>query len=123
MLQSSADLTGTSIRVANGAWLFWQLSLLHELISMMFKAAFPEEWKIYNHVWQAGATWKEDIRDGGAFLGRGIIWKLPLLPHLDGHDGKRALCAIVNWGYYSAGDAKLLKKMGLALPDLKLLLE
>ncbi|KZS96283.1 hypothetical protein SISNIDRAFT_482868 [Sistotremastrum niveocremeum HHB9708] len=123
MMKSSSDLTGGPVRVANGKWLLLQLSLLHEIISMMFKAAFPNEWKVYNAAYKAGITWTEDVQDLGAFLGRGIVWKLPLLTHRDGSDGKGALCAIVNWGYYRAGDEKLLRKMGLVLHDLKLLFE
>ncbi|KZT40818.1 hypothetical protein SISSUDRAFT_430193 [Sistotremastrum suecicum HHB10207 ss-3] len=103
MMKSSSDLTGGPVRVAN--------------------AAFPNEWKVYNAAYKAGITWMEDVQDQGAFLGRGIVWKLPLLTHRDGSDGKGALCAIVNWGYYRAGDEKLLRKMGLVLHDLKLLFE
>ena len=76
-------------------------------VAALFKAAFPAYYVKYKDAFEAG-VWKAE--DPGAFLGRAIVWKLPVLPHWDGLDAGPAVIFPV--GNFSGGE--------LYLPDLKL---
>jgi len=79
-------------------------------LSECFKAAFPDYYQKYKSAFQAG-VWMEG--DPGPWLGRAIVWKLPVKTHMDGLD--EGPTAIFNVGRYTGGD--------LYLPDLGVKLE
>jgi hypothetical protein len=79
-------------------------------LSACFEAAFPEYHRKYKTAFEA-RVWEAE--DPGPWLGRAIIWKLPVETHMDGLD--KGPTAIFNFGNYTGGK--------LYLPDLKLKLE
>jgi hypothetical protein len=81
-----------------------------QYLSMCFKVAFPDYYRKYKAAFEAGAWMPEDP---GPWLGRAIVWKLPVETHMDGLD--EGPTAIFNVGRYTGGD--------LYLPDLEVKLE
>lgn len=79
-------------------------------LSECFKVAFPNYYFQYQAAFEAGAWTTEDP---GPWLGRAIVWKLPVETHVDGLDDGPT--AIFNCGRYRGGE--------LYLPDLKVKLE
>ena len=79
-------------------------------LSACFQVAFPDHYRKYKKAFDAGIWMAEDP---GPWLGRAIIWKLPIETHMDGLDDGPT--AIFNVGNYTGGD--------LYLPDLKIKLE
>ena len=76
----------------------------------MFKAAFPRFYHSYKKAFQAGVFYSEDQ---GPWIGRVIVWKLPVSLHRDGLDEGPAIC--FPCGRYKGGQ--------LCLPDLEAKLE
>ena len=72
----------------------------------MFKAAFPKYYRAYSKAFQAGVFRMEDK---GPWIGRVIVWKLPVSLHRDGLDEGPAIC--FPCGSYEGGE--------LRLPDLE----
>ena len=79
-------------------------------LSACFEVAFPEYYVLYQAAFQAG-VW--ETSDPGPWLGRAIVWKLPVKTHLDGLDDGPT--AIFNVGKYTGGE--------LYLPDLEVKLQ
>lgn len=79
-------------------------------LSACFKVAFPDYHEKYKAAFEAG-VWMTD--DPGPWLGRAIVWKLPVRTHMDGLD--EGPTAIFNVGRYTGGN--------LDLPDLGVKLE
>ena len=76
-------------------------------IEANFKALFPEYYELYKEAFDASVFYSDDP---GPFLGRAVVWKLPVKCHVDDLDA--GPCVIYNMGYYTGGK--------LLLPDLKL---
>lgn len=72
----------------------------------MFKAAFPQFYENYSKAFKAGVFHTEDK---GPWIGRVIVWKLPVSLHRDGLDEGPAIC--FPCGSYKGGE--------LCLPDLE----
>ncbi|KAG2359430.1 hypothetical protein BDR07DRAFT_1292300 [Suillus spraguei] len=83
-------------------WYMKRTSKLASTLKEMFKAAYPEEFIIYENAFNAG-VWEAE--DPGPWLGRAIVWKLNVLPHRDGLDGGPT--AIFCLGHFSGGEAYL----------------
>ena len=79
-------------------------------LSACFKVSFPEYHAKYSEAFKAG-VW--EISDPGPWIGRAIVWKLPVKTHRDSLDDGPT--AIFNFGNYTGGN--------LYLPDLKVKLE
>jgi len=79
-------------------------------LSACFKVAFPDYYAKYKAAFEAGVWTSEDP---GPWLGRAIVWKLPVKTHMDGLD--EGPTAIFNFGSYTGGN--------LYLPDLQVKLE
>lgn len=103
-LKPSADMHGGgSSAVAQAvAWYMERTAKLAVALKEMFKAAFPEDFEIYQKAFNAG-VW--ELADPGPWLGRAIVWKLNVLPHRDGQDGGPT--AIFCLGHFSGGEAYL----------------
>ena len=79
-------------------------------LSACFKVSFPEYHTKYTAAFEAG-VWESE--DPGPWLGRAIVWKLPVQTHMDGLDDGPT--AIFNFGNYTGGK--------LYLPNLQVKLE
>lgn len=75
-----------------------------------FAVAFPSYYKRYCMAFEAGRWIMEDP---GPWLGRAIVWKLPVNSHVDGLDDGPT--AIFNCGSYTGG--------ALNLPDIHVKLQ
>jgi len=78
-----------------------------QFISTFFARAFPAHHELFTAAFNAGVY---DTRDPGPFLGRALVWKLHVDPHVDKGDNGPAV--IFNFGNYTGGE--------LYLPDLNL---
>lgn len=76
----------------------------------LFQVAFPDFFSKYEKAFDAGAF---HLADPGPFLGRAIVWKLPVELHKDGLDDRPTI--IFDCGSYTGGI--------LYLPDLGLSLQ
>jgi len=79
-------------------------------LSACFEVAFPNYYAKYKAAFEAG-IWT--TKDPGPWLGRAIVWKLPVQTHVDGLDDGPT--AIFNIERYTGGK--------LSLPDLRVKLE
>ena len=79
-------------------------------LSACFQVAFPDYYVKYRAAFEAGVWTAEDP---GPWIGRAIVWKLPVRTHVDGLD--EGPTAIFNVGSYTGGK--------LYLPDLGVKLE
>ena len=77
------------------------------MLQEAFKVAFPDYYQEYMQAFKAGVWWTEDP---GPWLGRAIVWKLQVQPHMDASDVGPT--AAFNCGSYDDGP--------MYLPDLKL---
>jgi hypothetical protein len=81
-----------------------------EALSAYFAIAFPKEYAKYKEAFDAGVWYLED---SGPWLGRVLVYKLQVKPHVDRSDGGPT--AIFNVGQYTGGE--------LYMPDLNLKLQ
>lgn len=108
----SRDMAGRGLCGAQiSLWRYYVASQPVALrLAACFKVAFPEYYFEYKAAFDAGVWMTEDP---GPWLGRAIVWKLPVRTHMDGLDDGPT--AIFNCGNYKGGN--------LYLPDLKVKLE
>jgi hypothetical protein len=79
------------------------------LLGSMLKVSWPEDYKLYRQVFEAG---KFQPDNEGAWLARAIVHKLQVDVHRDGLDPSGKPTASFPMGYYSGGE--------LYFPDLGL---
>ncbi len=77
------------------------------ILAEAFRVAFPDYYSKYQKAFDAGVWYDEDP---GPWLGRAIVWKLQVRPHVDGLDDGPT--AAFNCGSYDDGP--------MYLPDLGL---
>jgi hypothetical protein len=94
-------LRGSSAAMAV-QWYFEATREIADLLSAYFKKAFPEYHKKYSEAFEAG-RWSQV--DPGPWLGRALVYKLQVLPHVDGLDNGPMACFSV--GYFTGGDMHL----------------
>ncbi|KAF8218961.1 hypothetical protein L208DRAFT_1345078 [Tricholoma matsutake] len=83
-------------------WYFQVTREIADLLSAYFKKAFPEYHKKYLEAFAAGC-WSQV--DPGPWLGRALVFKLQVLPHVDALDDGPTACFPV--GFFSGGDMHL----------------
>ncbi|KAF8232695.1 hypothetical protein L208DRAFT_1270597 [Tricholoma matsutake] len=90
-------------------WYYQVTEEVAHLLSAYFKKAFPEYHRQYSKAFSAG-VW--NLEDPGPWLGRALVYKLQVLPHVDGLDNGPTTCFPV--GYFTGG-AMHLSDLGLKL--------
>lgn len=88
-------------------WYFQVTREIADLLSAYFKKAFPEYHKKYSGAFKAGC-WS--LADPGPWLGRALVYKLQVLPHVDSLDDGPTACFPA--GYFTGG-AMHLSDLGL----------
>lgn len=101
-MKPSADMLRNAQVALAVRWYMKKTAKLALALKEMFRAAYPDEFKIYEKAFEAG-VW--EAADPGPWLGRAIVWKLNVLPHRDGLDGGPT--AIFCLGRFSGGEAYL----------------
>lgn len=81
---------------------FYSTRVLALYLAECFKVAFPDIYVKYAKAFDAG-VWNEN--DPGPWIGRAIVWKLPVLTHQDGLDDGPT--AAFNVGAYEGGEMYL----------------
>ncbi|KAG6864741.1 hypothetical protein C0991_007448 [Blastosporella zonata] len=97
-LFASDALTGSGTSLAATGIYYKETQDIFLYISAMFHEIYPETYSKYKEAFEAGAWMQEDP---GVFLGRVIVYKLQVHPHLDrGDDGPSVSFPC---GYYDGG--------------------
>ncbi|KDR65806.1 hypothetical protein GALMADRAFT_148389 [Galerina marginata CBS 339.88] len=106
LLYPSSDIsrTGQGTMAVNHYFNSTRALALH--LAECFKVAFPDIYTKYQKAFDAG-VWNES--DPGPWIGRAIVWKLPVLIHQDGLDDGPT--AAFNVGSYKGGE--------MYLPDIR----
>lgn len=77
------DMCPSSAGTTAVATMFKQTELLEANVASVVKVGFPKEFEEMRKVWAAGKIWE---RNTGCHNARAVIFKLPVLPHLDATD-------------------------------------
>jgi hypothetical protein len=88
-------------------WYYAATKEVADLLSAYFQKAFPEYHQKYSEAFAAG-VW--NLEDSGPWLARALVYKLQVLPHVDGLDNGPTACFAV--GYFTGG-AMHLSDLGL----------
>jgi hypothetical protein len=97
----------TSRRAMAVRWYFRATRPIAIILAEYFRVCFPEQFRTYEAAFRAG-VWEQ--ADPGPFLGRAIVYKLQVKPHLDNLDGEGP-AASFPMGSFSGG--------AMYWPDLK----
>jgi hypothetical protein len=105
-LYISSDFVKSSAGLSATRWYYKASRVLAEILSAMFRTLMPDAYKKYRVAFDAGVWEKEDP---GPWLGRAIVYKLPVNMHTDGKDeGPTASFPV---GSYTGGE--------MLVPDLR----
>lgn len=108
MLPLKDSLRGCQAAVAV-CWYYKATREVADLLSAYFQKAFPDYHQKYAKAFEAGIWHAED---SGPWLGRALVYKLQVLPHVDGLDnGPTASFAA---GFFTGGEMHL-ADLGLKL--------
>ncbi|KAF8230249.1 hypothetical protein L208DRAFT_1282788, partial [Tricholoma matsutake] len=108
LMPSKDSLRGCQAAMAV-KWYYQVTEEVAHLLSAYFKKAFPEYHRQCSKAFSAG-IW--NLEDPGPWLGRALVYKLQVLPHVDGLDNGPTACFLV--GYFT-GRAMHLSDLGLKL--------
>lgn len=107
-MPSKDNLRGCQAAMAAN-WYYKATREVAELLAAYFERAYPEYYEKYCEAFAAG-IW--NLEDPGPWLGRALVYKLQVLPHIDGLDNGPTACFPV--GYFTGG-AMHLSDLGLKI--------